>query len=88
MEDFLILMICLRVAIQVEGILALFKMVLAQNCPFVLIRTKFSVLIILQISVSPNEVDDETKLLISTEAKTIICDSVRQSFVEVGSEPR
>ena len=43
---------------------------------------------IVQISVSPNEVDDETKLLISTEAKTIICDSVRQSFVEVGSEPR
>lgn len=43
---------------------------------------------IVQISVSPNEIDGETKLLVSTEAKTIICDSVRQSFVEVGNEPR
>ena len=43
---------------------------------------------IVQISVSPNEVDGETKILVSTETKTIICDSVRNEFIEIGDEQR
>ena len=37
---------------------------------------------------SPNEIDGETKVLVSTERRTIICDTVRQSFIEIGNVKR
>ena len=43
---------------------------------------------IVQISLSPNEIDGETKVLVSTETRTIICDTVRQSFIEIGNVKR
>ena len=43
---------------------------------------------IVQISLSPNEIDGETKVLVSTETRTIICDTVRQSFFEIGNVKR
>ena len=43
---------------------------------------------IVQISLSPNEIDGEKKVLVSTETRTIVCDTVRQSFVEIGNVKR
>ena len=43
---------------------------------------------IVQISLSPSEIDGETKVLVSTETRTIICDTVRQSFIEIGNVKR
>ena len=43
---------------------------------------------IVQISLSPNEVDGETKILVSTETNTIICDSARNEFIEIGNVQR
>ena len=43
---------------------------------------------IVQISLSPMDSDLETKLLVSTETRTIVCDSVEQTFVEIGNQTR
>jgi hypothetical protein len=43
---------------------------------------------IVQISLSPMGTELETKLLVSTETRTIVCDYVKQNFVEVGNQPR
>ena len=43
---------------------------------------------VVQISLSPADVDLETKLVVSTENRTIICDSVEQTFVEIGNQSR
>ena len=43
---------------------------------------------IVQISLSPNEIDEETKVSVSTETRAIICDTVRQSFIEIGNVKR
>ena len=43
---------------------------------------------IVQIALSPMNADNETKLLISSETRTIICDSVQQTFVEIGNQTR
>jgi len=43
---------------------------------------------IVQISLSPMGAELQTKLLVSTETRTIVCDYVKQNFVEVGNQPR
>ena len=43
---------------------------------------------VFQISLSPIEEELQTKLLVSTETRTIVCDYVKQNFVEVGNQPR
>ena len=43
---------------------------------------------VVQISLSPAGADLETKLVVSTENRTIICDSVAQTFVEIGNQSR
>ena len=41
-----------------------------------------------QISLSSIETDLQTKLIVSTETRTIVCDTIKQSFVEIGNQPR
>ena len=41
-----------------------------------------------QISLSSIETDLQTKLIVSTETRTIVCDTMKQSFVEIGNQPR
>ena len=43
---------------------------------------------IVQISLSPADVDYETKVVISTENQTVICDTLNKTFVEVGNQKR
>ena len=43
---------------------------------------------VVQLYLSPMESDLQTKLLVSTETRTIVCDSAKQNFVEVGNQPR
>ena len=39
-----------------------------------------------QISLSSIEIDLQTKLIVSTETRTVVCDTMKQSFVEIGNQ--
>ena len=41
-----------------------------------------------QISLSSMETDLQTKLIVSTETRTIVCDTMKQSFIEIGNQSR